>query len=58
MGQSEVLTICGAYFLSQGNNTLGGILLAFGIIGALVRQTLDVNFTSKYIDHGTNEFDE
>ena len=58
IGQSEVLTICGTYFITQGNNTLGGILLGFGIVGALVRQTLDVNFASKYIDNGTNEFDE
>ena len=58
LGQSEVLTICGSYFIVQGYSTLGGVLLGLGIVGAIIRQTLDVNFVSKYISHDSNEFGE
>lgn len=58
VGQSEVLTVCGSYFILQGNNTLGGVLLGLGIVGAITRQTLNINFVSKYISLDSNEFDE
>ena len=57
IGQSEVLTVCGTYFIVQGNHTLGGILLGCGILGAIIRQTLEVNFVSRYINPSSDEFD-
>ena len=47
IGQSEVLTLCGVYFLSQGNSLLGGLMIGAGFLGGIGRFMINFQIVSQ-----------
>lgn len=50
VGQSEALTLSGAFLLSCGNESLGTAMICAGVIGAILRYGSNIGLLSRQIE--------